>query len=263
MGVQIVRVQVLSDLHLEFQRKTEFKLEFIQRDVLILAGDVHLGSQAREFVLSQLEFSDVLMVLGNHEFYGYKMPIIREVWDGPTTEGINKEADANGWNGRLYVLDNKSVVIGDVTFIGSTLWTDFNGGDAKAMNEAGWCMNDYHKIYGDCGTITPTYTRELHQKAVTFIKNELLYDGKKVVITHHLPSEQSVSEKYSGDILNYAYYSDLDELIKTHKPNVWIHGHTHDSSDYMLGDTRVICNPRGYFPNDLNPDFNPNFTFDI
>src|SRR5690606_37391535 len=71
-------------------------------------------------------------------------------------------------------------------------------------------------------------------------------DIPTVVVTHHLPSAQSVNPKFTGDLLNAAYASDLDQVIEDGRPALWVHGHTHDSCDYQFGDTRVVCNPRGY-----------------
>ena len=84
-----------------------------------------------------------------------------------------------------------------------------------------------------------------------------------VVITHHLPSQRSVDECYKGNILNGAYANDLDYRIEHYMPDVWIHGHTHTSLDYKLGETRVLCNPRGYYPGALNPDFDPELVIEV
>ena len=89
-------------------------------------------------------------------------------------------------------------------------------------------------------------------------------DGKKVVVvTHHLPSFQSIPERFRGESLNGAYASELFEDIMETQPDIWCHGHTHGSSDYMIGNTRILCNPRGYHGHELNPDFNDSFTIDL
>jgi Icc-related predicted phosphoesterase len=90
---------------------------------------------------------------------------------------------------------------------------------------------------------------------------------KTVVMTHHAPSFQSISPHYAGSDLNAAYASELYNAYSDDAmPILHIHGHVHDSFDYMLGDTRVVCNPRGYLnmgPGDLNSKFNPNLVIDV
>jgi Icc-related predicted phosphoesterase len=69
-----------------------------------------------------------------------------------------------------------------------------------------------------------------------------------VVVGHHAPSKASTHPRYLNDTtMNGAYSSDLSEFILD-RPQIklWVHGHTHDSFDYMIGSTRVVCNPRGY-----------------
>jgi calcineurin-like phosphoesterase family protein len=108
--------------------------------------------------------------------------------------------------------------------------------------------------------LTPNDTVSFHLSERDFMFDEITRlkgEGHKVVaVSHHLPSYQSIHRGWSGSNLNGAYASELFEYIADSKPDLWIHGHTHDSCDYMIEDTRVICNPRGYEPDDLNPDFN-------
>jgi hypothetical protein len=65
-------------------------------------------------------------------------------------------------------------------------------------------------------------------------------------VTHHAPSFRSVPETYQQDIISAAYASHLDELVETSGAALWIHGHNHGYSDYQIGKTRVLCNPKGY-----------------
>ena len=34
-------------------------------------------------------------------------------------------------------------------------------------------------------------------------------------------------------------------MLDGSRAQLWIHGHTHDSFDYVVNGTRVVCNPRG------------------
>ncbi|MEW8692247.1 MAG: hypothetical protein AB2535_14320 [Candidatus Thiodiazotropha endolucinida] len=89
------------------------------------------------------------------------------------------------------------------------------------------------------------------------------FDGRTVVVTHHAPSSQSVHPRYARDLLTPAFASNMENLMDSNRAALWIHGHTHDSFDYEIYETRVVCNPRGYSPEALNPDFRPDCVVDI
>ena len=102
----------------------------------------------------------------------------------------------------------------------------------------------------------------MHQDSRRFIDTALRADSiKTVVVTHHLPHAKSIPPRFKGDLLNAAYASDLSGVIEQGRPALWVHGHTHDSCDYDLGSTRVVCNPRGY--DDENRDFNSALVVEI
>jgi Icc-related predicted phosphoesterase len=114
-------------------------------------------------------------------------------------------------------------------------------------------------------TLLPTDTVRLHRASVAFLHKELSrpFDGATVIVTHHAPSPRSIASRFCGDPLNSAFASNLDPLISRHEPSLWIHGHMHDSFDYTIGRTRVVCNPRGYFPDQLNSQFDPTFVVEV
>jgi hypothetical protein len=155
-----------------------------------------------------------------------------------------------------WFLENETIelVLGDsrVRFIGATLWTDFRlfGNSDGHSRHAQSAMNDYVYIKSDLPKVFELRASETiawHRKSRIFIKAELCkkFDGKTVVLTHHAPSIRSVHKRFLSDTLNPAFASDCDDLLGL-DANLWIHGHMHDSSDYMAGITRVVCNPRGY-----------------
>jgi hypothetical protein len=137
------------------------------------------------------------------------------------------------------------------------------------MMEASQCLNDYKviRIGSNYRKMRPEDTLGFHKKSKQFLLDTLpIFENQKVwVLTHHAPSYQSVSTKYrSSGIANGAYVSDLDDLILDHASiKYFSHGHTHESMDYMIGDCRVVCNPRGYYPTEVNENFNPNFEVEI
>ncbi|MHA2503068.1 MAG: metallophosphoesterase [Candidatus Kariarchaeaceae archaeon] len=242
-----MKLQIVSDLHLEFG---PIELEPYDRDLLILAGDIHVGQKTLTFLEEQLQHSPVIYVLGNHEYYQHDYHTIHTYWTSLRKQG-------------LYILDNSSITIDDTEFLGCVLWSDMEGGDREAMEASELMMNDYRVIEFRGRALSPKDTMKIHAKSKKWLEKTLKPDRKQVVITHHLPSYRSVAEQYRGSPINGAFYSDLDHFIAEKRPDLWIHGHTHDSMDYELGQTRVVCNPRGYFPGQLNPNFRPDLILDI
>ena len=153
-----------------------------------------------------------------------------------------------------------------IRIIGATLWTDFallndfTGHSSYAAS----AMNDFVCIRGEIAwELRPFETVAWNNASRAFIRGELekSFEGKTVVLTHHLPSMRSVPQRFKEDPLTPAFARACDDLLEF-CADLWVHGHTHDSADYMAGRTRVICNPRGYSAwsggaNIENRSFNP------
>jgi Icc-related predicted phosphoesterase len=245
-----MRLWVLSDLHLEYADLHE-PLDIADADVCICAGDLTRFPANGVHWLGEhiARWMPVIYVAGNHEFY-----------KGGIRECLEDGRAAATRFPNVHFLENDSVVIDGVRFIGATLWTDFRieGSPQLAMTYARERMNDYRMIAlqrSPWKRFLPVDAAKMHHGSRSFIRETLAtpFDGETVVVTHHLPSKKSVPDRFAGDLLNAAYASDLSEIIEEGKPDLWVHGHTHDSCDYVLGDTRVVCNPRGY--DDENPKF--------
>ena len=105
-----------------------------------------------------------------------------------------------------------------------------------------------------------------HKQSVTKLE-EFFDDNRKpeksIVITHGTPPEKLFNERFQGDALTPAFASNMEAFILKHQPRLWTHGHTHDSFDYNIGDTRIVCNPRGYDPNALNAEFETGLSISI
>jgi Icc-related predicted phosphoesterase len=102
----------------------------------------------------------------------------------------------------------------------------------------------------------------MHRDSRRFIDAALKsVPGPTVVVTHHLPHPRSIPGRFKGDLLNAAYASDLSDLIEQGQPVLWAHGHTHDSSNYRVGSTRIVCNPKGY--DNENKSFDPALIVEI
>ena len=256
-GVQRnVKIRVLSDLHLEFQHWAPPK---VNADVVVLAGDIHVGIEGVEWARRHFPLSPVVYVPGNHEFYGEHM------------QNLRGDLLRAGRDSGVDVLDGHDLVIGGVRFLGATLWTDFalHGADLssidRAMGDADCGMNDFRLIrYGGRGRFLAKDARSIHLAQVRWLRIKLAerFLGPTIVVTHHLPHRHSIHPRYEGSDLNPSFASDLSDLMGP-SAFLWIHGHTHESFDYVVNGTRVVCNPRGYAPMDLNPAFDPGLTVDL
>ena len=276
-----MKIAVMSDLHLELDARfadspgqrtgNKYALDFFlnppqpKADFLVLAGDVHTGPLA--FVWARRHFAiPTILIGGNHEPYG------RELF---RVIAYNRQK-VHETDGRVVYLEREtweweSPAGERFRFIAATLWTDFRlyGTPEASMTIAQERLDDFKVIKVERGykfqTLRPSDTARLHHASVAFLRKELNrpFDGTTVVVTHHAPSPRSIAPRFKDDPLNPAFASNLDALISTYQPSLWIHGHMHDSFDYMIGRTRVVCNPRGYFPDQLNPDFDPHFVVEV
>lgn len=244
-----MKIQVVSDLHLEFSDVT---IANAGADVLVLAGDIllaekltrdasELGQRFQAFLSRVCDsFSHVLYVAGNHEFYG-----------GNFHGSVKDLRQYCQRHSNLTFLEDQTVEIQGVTFLGTTLWTDLNRGDPMTALHIQGAINDYRAIRNDAHNYRRLYPRdtlERHNHSLAWLRQQLGQTARPVVITHHSPSYQSITDEFRGDYLgNGAYHSDLDGLILEHGDiPLWIHGHTHRALDYHIGSTRIFCNPRGY-----------------
>lgn len=111
----------------------------------------------------------------------------------------------------------------------------------------------------------PEETVDLFQESKCYIFEALATAGEKktVVVTHHGVSPQSIHQRFRGDSLNCAFMTDISNEIIEHGPNLWVHGHTHNSFDYTLGRTRVIVNPYGYKDVEVNPQYDRDILLDL
>lgn len=243
-----MKLWVFSDLHLD-HTPLEEPLAVPEADVAVVAGDLGgggLSPAVRWLERHVLPHMPCVFVPGNHEFYGVDMR--------GELENLFQARRRGGLPEGLHLLDREAVDLGGVRFLGCTLWTDFalhGDGDrdlAHAMYDASYHLNDYRMVRWGMETLRPERTRELHLQARAWLEGQLKgeHAGPAVVVSHHAPSPWSVHMRYRESTLNPAFASDLGDLLKVWGPDLWAHGHVHDSFDYVLGETRVLCNPRGY-----------------
>ena len=267
--------RLMSDLHLEFEDRvmdyTPMPQQNDKHTVLILAGDVALGIDAVGFIQKMCKrFYKVVYCLGNHEFYYNEYNKTRARWN-----------DRPDMPGNFILLDDHTAVIDDpfqtgvqVRLVGGTLWTDFNGDDYFAKSLAQEGMNDYQCVKFKSGNEHSGYRkRKFHpmdavraHKQTLFTITETLrenFEGPTVVVSHHLPHPLCIAQEFRTNPLNPAYMTNLDKVIEANDIAVWVHGHTHTNVDIEVHGTRILCNPRGYTPDDLNDGFDENFTFEV
>jgi len=280
-----MKVQLASDLHLEFA-DVMIKND-TGADVLILSGDILVADDLRNqpadlsladipdegfgrakralryrdfFLRVSFQFKHVIYIMGNHEHYHGKFD---------RSAGIIRETLGYLNIHNVYLLDRDTKLIDDVYFIGGTMWTDCNKSDALTLYHLEQCMNDFRVIrianenfkkFLPLRTVKEfTNTRDYFKTVI----GNLPQDAKVVVCSHHAPSHLSIHEIYKHDtLMNGGYSTDMSEFILDRACiKVWTHGHMHNNFDYMVGDTRVICNPHGY-PGE-NDSFDFNFTFEV
>jgi predicted phosphodiesterase len=295
-----MKIAVASDLHLEFGDLYFDNSD--HADVLILSGDICVAADigrpdphgilesARSnrivdfFKRCSFQFPHVIYILGNHEHYH---------GDFATTNNKIKSMLESNFLSNVYLLDNEIKQIDDVTFIGGTLWTDMNKEDPTTLYHMKSMMNDFrcvtnsnrvvsYKTYEQIngvdnrekvifrervGKFSPEDAVDEFRKFTSYIQQivEGKFDQRFVVAGHHAPSRLSTHEKYAADVvMNGGYSSSLDDYIIDHPQiKLWTHGHTHYPFDYMIGSTRVVCNPRGYINYEESADRWQLITVDI
>jgi len=276
-----MKINLVSDMHINFQ-----DIELPGGDVLVMAGDiieaghlrladnakqnVFIADRYRRFFKEEMpKYRHVVYVCGNHEHYSNSYD--------DTHDRIQKELPDN-----VHFLENDFVKIDDVWFFGGTFWTDMNKGDPITMHTLKHGMMDFKCIkfkdsievqtgYGDSywtSQFTPAYAKGVFHKTVENLKQflETHPDEKVVVVSHHAPTELSIDPFYKNEYhMNGGYHSRLSDFIMDHTNiKVWCHGHMHNFTDYMIGDTRVIANPRGYKGYEqIAEEFDPNFNFEV
>lgn len=255
-----MKLWVFSELHLEFRGIDNLIIP--DADVCVIAGDILEGG-----IVPSIDWIDTnispcmptVFVPGNHEFY-------RAFLDETISAASERAKRYPG----LSILNNSHAIVGESIFIGATLWTDFAllGVPEIAMRHARNAMADYDRIgwtKKPYSKLRPFHVRRLHAESVEFIKrtSNTFSHLKRVIVTHHAPSAQSIPEEYRKYLTSAAFASDLDVVILETRPHLWVHGHVHGLQGYCIGTTRVISNGRGYPDEQCFEDFDPIKVIDV
>ena len=267
-----MKIKLVSDLHLEFSDCLINNDE--GADVLILGGDICIAQDLHDhpepantadqaaiangtglgrrqmtaqrfrdfFKRCSFQFPHVIYIMGNHEFY-----------NGKFYAGIDYMREECAKYPNVYMLEQDMKIIDNVVFVGGTLWTNMNKRDPLTMHAIEGMMNDFRIIRNDARNYAPMSALDVairHDKTLAYIEHIVHEHRNKkcVVVGHHSPSFQSAHPMYAHEtLMNGGYHSDLSEFILDHPQiKLWTHGNTHHPFDYVIGETRIVCNPRGY-----------------
>ena len=265
-----MKIAITSDVHLEFGDLYLANEE--KADVLILGGDIFVASDLKTWLYDESamlvaatssqkakadryfnfirhcleEFNHVVFIMGNHEHY-----------HGDFAKTAKIIRDTFGAFNNFHFLDKEHVIINDVLFFGGTLWTNMNNEDPITMHQIRMMMNDFNCVKNT------VHTDDRHSKV--FMPEDAVEDHYEfrrgldrvleenplmpvVVVGHHAPSKLSTHPRYKTEfVMNGGYSTELHDFILDRRQiKLWTHGHTHEDFDYMIGTTRIVCNPRGY-----------------
>jgi len=245
------RLQVVSDLHLEFYQ--DHGKALLERGLswdadataVVLAGDIGGMGRSRASLELALDFfterfDQVFFVPGNHEYYGTHAEEtddkLRKLIASHRGATLLEPGVVGRWAGRRV--------------LGATLW--FRREPSHEELEEG--LSDFSVIRGFRG-----WVYEQNRRHVDWLESSVA-EGD-IVVTHHLPAKGSVAPRFEGDPFNTFFLCDMERLIAERRPRWWIHGHTHVPCDHQLGATRIVANPLGY-PDEASGDFAPLTLFD-
>jgi predicted phosphodiesterase len=245
-----MRIGIVSDLHAEFWKARDFavmqsklRATLAGSDIILLAGDIDHGDRAVDTAHTLFPDLPVFMVAGNHEFYGSDYDTVR----ARLTSKDN-----------VRVLQQETIDLtplgAPVRLIATTLWTDFNLmlDPDIAMFHASRTMNDFRLIQYCHRRLRPQDTLLWHNTERTWLLEQIKrpFAGKTIVMTHHAPAALAVLDPFIDDPLSPSFASRIeDDLIRYHVDLV-VWGHTHQSVDRLIDQTRFLSNQTGYIRGD-------------
>lgn len=234
-----MKLQIISDVHSEWH--ADLGREFfnslpVAAPTLVMAGDIADRTSIGVILpIIAKRWNNTIYIPGNHEFYGCR------------PDDYRREVESFPHPNFSYFHDPTFKRRNKRDIICATLWFEEVPGSRENQRR----ISDSELIKVD-DYISWAHNQNLDARKL--IEEHATKDS--VIITHHLPHSRSIHPKYQNEALNCFFYSNCENLIERYQPKLWIHGHTHESMDYSVGKTRIICNPFGYAPYDLNPNFN-------
>lgn len=254
-----LKIQIMSDLHVEFVGTSGFPPIAIDVEVVVIAGDTCEGLQtAVRRMRAAYPTTAIITVAGNHEFYG------RDI-----REELRQAREVARELG-VHLLENDALILGRLRIIGMTLWTDYElfgiASMPHAMQIARETLRDHRRISWQrkpWRRFRPYEARNLHLGSREYLETELAksHDGPTMIVTHHAPTGSAIAAELRNNTIAAAYASDLHPVIDRYQPDIWIWGHTHRARNAVRGCTRLISNPCGY--PDEETGFDPSFTIEV
>lgn len=252
-----MRIHQASDIHLEFNSWVRFTNP-CNADILMLNGDICVASYLLKsaaspkyataqnfldfFETASKNYKYVVYILGNHEHY-----------HGVHVDSAVILRNALNHLDNVFILDNSYVDIDKFRIIGGTLWTDCDQSNPIVLDYLKGYLNDFRIIdytNNPWSRFRPIDSVYEHIKTRDYYVSQAQDHDNIIIMSHHAPSSKSIHSSYSDPMYYYAnrgYFSDLDQLILDNPQiKLWTHGHMHNNFDYMIGTTRVVCNPMGY-----------------
>ena len=280
---QWVKIQLLSDLHLESNP------HFVAQptpgaDALVLAGDIgsyQSGSLLKDSDFGLARFSPlplaqggaawptpVLFIPGNHEYDGLD-------FDATHTR-LRETCERLG----MVWLEQQTVVLQGLRFIGSTLWSDFDALSAAAVGASEVSLGEQLKAREKAFRAANFYLRKNHAfqqglpmladavrerglQSQAWLRQALAvpFGGPTVVVTHFAPSLLSGDPRYGLAPGTAGFCNALDDVLKG--AQLWLHGHLHCPSNYVKNGCRVVANPLGYARKGEQDGFKPDLLIEI
>jgi len=242
-----MKIRVMSDLHI--RRHDDFPFQQLDEDVVIFPGDIAEGTHGCGWIKRQKITVPVIYVPGNHEYYGQNI--------GTLNNEFRRVKHCN-------ILNNQVHEIGDVVFVGTVLWTDFNvfGNQPLHAELTRRALNDYIWIQRKWHRFTPDDQIAYNKVAIRFIERVVKNKNpnkKYVLVTHHC-AEWSIDTRYKNDPVTAGFATKLPYGLEQ-EFCLWVHGHTHTAFNYKIGDCRIVCNPRGYMTE--KSGFNENLIVEV
>lgn len=260
-----MKVRVISDLHIDINE--DYPITYDDDIFTIVAGDIS-GDPIISVEWIKQNIKNGLIIHGNHDFVYNSLNI-------PFQDQQNIFVNSFPLDSDVSYLNNQYKIINDIVFIGSCLYTDYKyGGKVKDnLKLASYCLNDFswgkYKENDKIVQLNPKHYLNMFKESFDFIKSTLhkFKDKKCVLITHHGISPLQLSPKYVTSNLNASYISNLEDFVmKQDNLVLVVSGHIHNNSDFMLGNTRVVCNPYGYRHyryGETNLNFNKNLIIEV
>lgn len=252
-----MRLWIWSDIHDEIGGSITLP-PYPDADAILIAGDLGHARRIQDITRFYIDHYDlpIIFVAGNHEFYRQEtMAKAVEDMEFAARRSINE-----GWKQQFHFLNRDTLVIGDTRFIGATLWVDGALGAVSQddriwrLREAVTALSDFRLIKTAKDKVfRPADMIDLFRKDSAYIREQLQqpFDGKTIVLTHHMPHPDCTPDMYKTDKHSYLFASSekpFGELLHSDNiaPDLWVCGHTHEAFDIEVGRTRIVCNPHGY-----------------